>query len=1429
MFKLPPPENFNFSRTSEWPQWKTRFERFRKATKLDQEPGSVQVSTLIYTLGSEADKIFQTFTFDPPEQEGQDPSDSYDIVLQKFENYFIPRRNIIHERAQFHQAIQNASESIESYLRKLFEMADKCNFNNKEENIRDQLVIGLRDKAISRKLQLEADLTLDKAISVARTFEAVSMQMQDQRDLSSSSPVVNDINAIERGRGRDRFGRGSHNPSYHYNQYQNRTSHVRGRGQPTRGRGRYQPQRGRGQHGIPLCGNCANSHGPRQCPAYGKQCNFCKTFNHFEKCCRKKVNYFMVDNEFSEDFHYTEDAESYFPVNNVDIDPQTHNSLDIWAITSDNVRKNDKDPWTIILKTPYITKNNKFGAVKMFIDTQAQCNTLSLTTFNNMRQANPKIKLDPTYSTIKAFGNKTVKPVGKTSFDVEVKDKVYTLTCEVVQGENIPNLLGAEDSQKLNLIKRVNQITKEAPNKPKSKPENKPVIDDAFLKRIPNLESVPKPILEILSEFKDRFPEESLGCIPGEVHLSLDPNYSDGPVSFHSRPIPVPLKEKTKEQLDFLEKHHIITKVPPGVPTPWCSQMHVVHKKDGHNVRICIDPKFLNKALLREFHPIKTIEDIVANVQGSKLFTVLDANMGFFQIQLDHESQLLTAFNTPWGRYMYQRLPMGISSAPEIYQRKIEEIFEGLSNFDNIFDDCLIHTGNLDQQCVILRKTLELARRNDLTFRLNKCCFAQPEVEFTGFTLTETGVKVQPEKVKAITDMPQPESIEDVRTFLGMATYLSKHIPNFSDLTSPLRDVIKSKEGFFFDEPQIAAFQKVKNALMSAPVLQYYSVHDPIVVSCDASQYGLGTVLMQNNHPIAYASKSLTKTEKAYAQIEKELLSIVFSCKKFHHLLYGRTDITIETDHLPLISIINKPLDQVPMRLQKMILKLQPYSFKLIAKPGKDIPVADALSRAPITQCYPGLVDDMKDFHVCATEVITTHSFSAEKLNQVKKSTANDPTLQLLAQYIIQGWPSCRDKCDNTIKPYWDLRDSLAFYDGIIFRGEKVLIPHVMQNEILNLVHYAHQGMVKSKQLARDVVYWKGMNKQIEDMVSKCATCQTFRKANQKEPMMSHDAPSLPYQYVSADLFDFENQTYLVVVDHYSNYIDVEPLQSKHTSCVITSLKSIFSTHGICMKLFSDNGVQFTSQEFKSFSMEWGFEVQTYSPTHSQANGIAEKAVSIAKNLLKKAKADGKDFRLALLDYRNTPRDNVLGSPVQRCMGRRTRTRLPMTNALLRPSIIDPNKTKSRLEHYRKTSKSYYDRNAKVLPELKPGPVRYRTGNTWTPAELIGKNADNPRSYKLISPAGNVIARNRKHLLSSNESAKPFQTAQMDHELRNTLVSDAIALPENMAQNQNNNFRRLQRQNNEPSNSNVPSPVTTTTRSGRVSQKPKYLNDYVLE
>ena len=355
------------------------------------------------------------------------------------------------------------------------------------------------------------------------------------------------------------------------------------------------------------------------------------------------------------------------------------------------------------------------------------------------------------------------------------------------------------------------------------------------------------------------------------------------------------------------------------------------------------------------------------------------------------------------------------------------------------------------------------------------------------------------------------------------------------------------------------------------------------------------------------------------------------------------------------------------------------------------------------------------------------------------------------------------------------------------------------------------------------------MNKQIEDIISKCSICQTYRSQQQREPMLSTIVPNLPWEIASSDLFEFEGESYIIVTDHYSGYLDIHKLSpDQTTSTVIDRLKQVFSTHGIPQILYHDIGTQYTSGEFKEFSREWGFQSIPFSATYSQANGFAEKSVQIAKNMVKKSKLDGKDLHLALLDFRNTPRDHILGSPGQRCMGRRTRTRMPTSNALLKPNNMNSELVSNRLTECKQKSKSYYDIHAKPLSELTAGDtVRYRTGKTWTPAKLVSRN-QNPRSYDIRTPAGKIIVRNRRHLLKTHEN-DIYRPAQQHHNVRHSdsdNVDADVVVPMTYEEPVDINVPVNTQQEPLSVPPNLP---TTVTRSGRVSKPPERFKDFVMK
>jgi hypothetical protein len=403
---------------------------------------------------------------------------------------------------------------------------------------------------------------------------------------------------------------------------------------------------------------------------------------------------------------------------------------------------------------------------------------------------------------------------------------------------------------------------------------------------------------KLIEEYIDVF--EGVGKVPGKVSLKVDQSVT--PIAHPPRPNLVALIDPVKRKLQQIVDEDIIEKIPVGEPTPWCSNLHVVPKKNN-DVRLTIDPRDLNSALLREFHPTTTVEDIMQRCGKSKFFTVLDANQGYFQLKLDDHSRALTAFNTPFGRYQYKWSPMGITSAPELFQRIFGDIFEGIG-CQIIMDDFLIAAETIKEHNRILRETLQRARENKVTFSMHKLQLCRDSVRYSGHKFTDKGVKMDEDKVKAVLEMPKPTNVQKIQTLLGMATYVGRYLENLSSITEPLRSVVRGskKKGFEFKfgKPQEEAFSKLKDMMSKAPVLQYYTLKKPVTISCDASKAGLGWVLMQDGLPVAYGSKALSTSECAYAQIEKELLAIVFSLKKFHTYIYGRHNVTVETNHLPL-------------------------------------------------------------------------------------------------------------------------------------------------------------------------------------------------------------------------------------------------------------------------------------------------------------------------------------------------------------------------------------------------------------------------------------------------------------------------------------------------------------------------------------------------
>ena len=406
------------------------------------------------------------------------------------------------------------------------------------------------------------------------------------------------------------------------------------------------------------------------------------------------------------------------------------------------------------------------------------------------------------------------------------------------------------------------------------------------------------------------------------------------------------MKDKLKTELNRMVSLGIIEKV--DKPTDWVNSIVIVEKSNG-DICICLDPKDLNRAVKREFSQMPTAEEITSQMSGATIFSKLDASAGYWQVKVDEASSDLLAFNTPFGRYKFKRLPFGVHCGSEVFSKRIAEILDGLEGVAHIQDDIIVWGTDQANHDYNLGKVMERIKVSGLKMNKRKCEFGIHEIKYVGHIFSDKGLCIDPSKVEAIRNMPIPQTVAKVHRFLGMVAYLGKFIPNLSSNTSELRKLLETKESWSWTDNHTKQFRNLQQVVSQSPVLKYFDLNLPIKVSVDASKSGIGAVLLQAHGetwcPVAYASRALTKAKQNYSQIEKETLAVVFGTEHFNQYIYGRP-FRVESDHKPLQTILKWNSDKAPPRIQRMLLRLQKYDFELVFTPGTTILVADTLSRA---------------------------------------------------------------------------------------------------------------------------------------------------------------------------------------------------------------------------------------------------------------------------------------------------------------------------------------------------------------------------------------------------------------------------------------------------------------------------------------------------
>ena len=432
--------------------------------------------------------------------------------------------------------------------------------------------------------------------------------------------------------------------------------------------------------------------------------------------------------------------------------------------------------------------------------------------------------------------------------------------------------------------------------------ETSPTKDTAKLK--------PSTCIDNKSHLIAQYPNcfNGISKFQGEYHITLDPSVP--PVIHPPRRVPISLKDDIKHELQEMEQLDIITKVREGEPTAWVNSL-VYRRKPNGRLRICLDPKDLNAAIQRDHHVTPTLEEILPKLNGATHFSILDARSGYWNVTLDEESSYLTTFNSPFGRYRFKRMPFGLKMSQDVFQSKIDQTFEGCNGVVGIADDIVVFGKTAEEHDENLHGMMERCQNTGLKLNPEKCFIKQKQNKFYGVICNEEGIKPDPSKVSALKQMTKPRDRRELQTFLGLATYMGPFIPNLSSITAPLREILKKKNTFEWNENYQRAFDEVKQAISEEITLNYFDSTKEVVLQVDASTNGLGAALIQEGKPVAFASKSLTDVETRYANIEREMLAVVYGCERFHTYLFGRP-VIVHTDHKPLESLHLKHLTSAP-------------------------------------------------------------------------------------------------------------------------------------------------------------------------------------------------------------------------------------------------------------------------------------------------------------------------------------------------------------------------------------------------------------------------------------------------------------------------------------------------------------------------------------
>ncbi|KAL5836129.1 hypothetical protein ACOSQ4_015626 [Xanthoceras sorbifolium] len=875
---------------------------------------------------------------------------------------------------------------------------------------------------------------------------------------------------------------------------------------------------------------------------------------------------------------------------------------------------------------------------------------------------------------------------------------------------------------------------------------------EAYLAQVVDSRKVNAEIQNIptVCDFADVFPEELPGLPPQrEVEFVIDVVPGTSPVSIAPyRMAPAELKELKIQLQELLDKGFIRPSV-----SPWGAPVLFVKKKDG-SLRLCIDYRQLNKLTVKNKYPLPRIDDLFDQLRGACVFSKIDLRSGYHQLRIKESDIPKTAFRTRYGHYEFVVMPFGLTNAPAAFMDLMNRIFRPyLDQFVVVFiDDILVYSQTAEDHDRHLRVVLQILREKQLYGKLSKCEFWLPEIAFLGHIVSAEGIKADPKKIEAIVEWKPPRNVTEVRSFLGLAGYYRRFVKGFSSIASPLTKLLHKNVRFEWTDRCQAAFDRLKEMLVEAPILiQPISGKDYVIYS-DASHHGLGCVLMQEGKVVAYASRQLKNHELNYPIHDLELAAIVFALKIWRHYLYGEK-CYIYTDHKSLKYLPTQR--ELNLRQRRWMELIKDYDCIIDYHPGKANVVADALSRKALFALKAMNVHlQMNPDSALVTELICRPSL----IQQIAEKQKQDARILMICEQIPEGK-----------HPDFSIRT-----DGIVCFRDRICIPEneELRKMILTEAHsssYAmHPGSTKMYRDLKMQYWWSGMKKEVIEFVNRCLTCQQV-KAEHQVPSGLLQPIAIPEWKWDRITMDFvtglpltrsKHDAVWVIVDRLTKSAHFLPVRTDYSLDRLAELyiREIVRLHGVPVSIISDRDPRFTSRFWKKFQEALGTRLSFSTAFHPQTDGQSERVIQVLEDMLRSCVIEFEGSwadHLPLIEfaYNNSYQSSIAMAPYEALYGRKCRTPLCWTelgeDRLVGPDLI--RQTEEKVKIIRDRLKVASDRQ-KSYADLKRKEIEYDVGekvflkvSPWKKVLRFGRKGKlSPRfigPYEIIERVGPVAYR----------------------------------------------------------------------------------------